>query len=158
MSRQGYKSHEMVSNGLGPAGEVTYFTGESRRAESAAPGSVPGAEVMLFKTVDIPLETFTGDILIHQSLWGIVPPEVHVFACPLDGSTEFRDADLLPLTEKAEYLGDGIDAARTPLIPRHAEILSYAMDRMGWKPEDFRVFRCSVSYPVLYTRIRLTIR
>ena len=68
-----------------------------------------------------------------------------------------QDSDLLPLTERAEYLGDGIDAARTPLIPRYADLLSYAMQRTGWRPEDFRVFRCRVDYPVLYTRIRLTL-
>jgi hypothetical protein len=158
VSRQGYRSHEMVSQGLGPADEVTYFTGESRRAEAAAPGSVPGAEVMLFKAVDVPIEMFVGDILMHQSIWGKRPPEVQVFACPLDGATEFREQDLLPLAERAEYLGNGIDAARTPLIPRYAEMLSYAMERMKWKGEDFRVFRCRVEYPVLYTRIRLILR
>jgi hypothetical protein len=158
VSREGYRSHEMISDQIGPAGEVTYFTGEIRRAETAAPGSIPGSEVMLFKAVDIPLEVFNGDILVHRSLWDTRVPEVRVFAWPLDGSTEFREADLLPLTERAEYLGDGIDAARTPLIPRYTEILSYAMERMGWKAEEFRVFRCRVDYPVLYTRIRLTLR
>jgi hypothetical protein len=157
VSRQGYRSHEMMSRGLGPADEVTYFTGESRRAEAAAPGTVPGAEVLLFKTVDTPIGMFVGDILMHRDIWGTRPPEVQVYACPLDGATEFREQDLLPLTERAEYLGDGIDAARMPWVPRYAEMLAYAMGRMGWKGEEFRVFRCRVEYPVLYTRIRLTL-
>ncbi|MBX3376255.1 MAG: hypothetical protein KF678_04545 [Phycisphaeraceae bacterium] len=157
VSRQGYRSHTMVGHGLGPADEVTYFTGEARRAEGAAPGTMPGAEVMLFKVVDLPLEVFCGDILMHRDVWGTRPPEVRVYAHPLDGSTEFREHDLLSLTERAEYLGDGIGAAATPLVPRYGEILGYAMKRMGWRPEEFRVFRCRVEYPVLYTRIRLTL-
>lgn len=162
VSRQGYRSHEMIGDTLGPAGEVTYFTGEIRRAESAVPGagaegSAPGAQVLLFKAVDMPLEVFNGDILVHRSLWDTRPPEVSVFAWPLDNSTEFRESDLLPLTERAEYLGEGIDAARTPLIPRYSDILSYTMSRMNWSPGEFRVFRCRVDFPVLYTRIRLTL-
>lgn len=158
VSRDGYRSHELVGSVLGTAGEVTYFTGESRRQEQAAPGTVAGAEVLLFKAVDIPIEVFVGDILIHRSLWDTRVPEVGVFAWPMDGTMEFRETDRLPMAEGAEYLGDGADAARTPLIPRYGELLGYAMERMGWRGEEFRVLRCRVEYPVLYTRIRMVLR
>ncbi len=157
-SRPGYRSHELVSNTLGASGEVTYFTGEASRADSVAPGSVPGSEATIAKSVDIPIEVYTADMLMHRTIWDTRPPEVRVYAYPLDGSKEFRESDLLPLTEQAEYLGEGLYAARTPLIPRYAEMLSFAMERMGWKAEEFRVFRCRVDYPVLSTRIRMTLR
>jgi hypothetical protein len=160
-SRQGYRSHELVTDNLGLTDEVTYFWGEATRGEWAAPDSVPPPhswEVTLTKSVDIPLEAYSGDILVHKAIGKIRVPQVQVYAVRLDGSKELREADLLPLTEKAEYLGDGIDAARTPMIPRYAEMLGYAMERVGWKPEEFRVFRCRVDYPVLYTRIRMTLR
>jgi hypothetical protein len=157
-SRQGYRSHELVSNTLGASGEVTYFTAEAFRADTATPGSVPGSEATIAKTVDIPMEAYTGDILVHKSLWDTRAPEVRVYACRLDGSMEYRESDLLPMTEQAEYLGEGLYAARTPLIPRYAEMLSYVIERMKWKAEEFRVFRCRVDYPVLSTRIRMTLR
>jgi hypothetical protein len=157
-SRPGFRSHELVSKTLGAEGEVTYFTGEAFRADTAAPGSVPGSEATIAKTVDIPIEVYTGDILVHRTLWDTQVPEVRVYACRLDGSREYRDSELLPLTEQAEYLGEGLYAARTMLMPRYTEMLSYAMERMGWKGEEFRVFRCRVDYPVLSSRIRMTLR
>lgn len=155
---QGYRCHELVDQGLGAAGEVTYFTGESCRADTAAPGSVPGAGIAMAKSMDIPIEVFTADLLMHRSTCDTRVPEVRVFACPLDGSMEVREADLLPMTERADYLGEGVSAGRTPLIPRYSEMVGYAMDRMGWNAEEFRVFRCKVEYPVMHTRVLMVLR
>jgi hypothetical protein len=157
-SRAGFRSHELVSSALGPAGEITYFTGDVIPAVYVPPGSAPGSEVNLVKAVDLPTETFIGDVLMHASVWGTRAPEVRVYAYPMDCAMEFRAWDQLPLGESAEYLGEGIDAARTPLIPRHADLLEYAMAQMGWKGDEFRVFRCRVEYPIPYTRIRVTFR
>ena len=157
ITREGYRSHELVSAGLGAAAEITYFTGEGRRGDVAPPRRGLGSDMWFSKAVDIPLEVLTQDILIHRSLWDATPPEVHVYSYPLDGSLEFRDADRLSLSESAEYLGLGIDAARTPIVPRYADMLAFAMNRMGWKEEEFRVFRCRVDYPVLYSRVRMTL-
>jgi hypothetical protein len=153
VSGQGYRCHELVSNDVGPSGEVTYFTGEVSRADTPAPGTTPMWEVSMAKSVDIPIEVFMGDLLIHTSVAGRRPPEVRVYGTPLDGSLELRETDLLPLAERAEYIGDGADAAGTPLIPRYSEMLRYAIQRMGWNPEEFHVFRCRVDFPVLYSRI-----
>jgi len=155
--REGYRSYELVSEGLGASAELTYFFGDVYLGDGVPPGTAPGAEVTLFKTVDIPMQTYLGHMIVHRSLWGTRPPIVRIYAAPPDGSREFRDRDVLPLTERAEYLGDGIDAARTPLLPRLGEMLEYAMERMGWKGEEFRVFRCRVDYPVMHTRIWMTL-
>jgi hypothetical protein len=32
-------------------------------------------------------------------------------------------------------------------------VLTYALERVGWNAEDFRVFRLCVEYPVLASRI-----
>jgi hypothetical protein len=157
-SRAGYRGYELISNALGSSGEVTYFTGQAIRGACPVPGTVAGSELMMSKLVDIPLESFVGDLLMHKSVWDTRPPEVQMFACRLDGSPEFRDADRLPLSEQAEYLGEGLYAARTPLIPQYEDMLSYAMDRLGWDASEFRVFRCCVRFPLLYSRIRLTLR
>jgi hypothetical protein len=157
-SRPGYSGYELAGDALGSTGEVTYFTGHIIRGACPVPGSVPGSELMLSKSVDVPLEGFIGDILMHSSVWDTRPPEVKVYAARMDGAAEFRDSDLLPLTETAEYLGEGLYAARTPLVPAYEKLLSYAMDRVGWKAPEFRVFRCGVEYPPLYSRVRMSLR
>jgi hypothetical protein len=154
--RPGYRCHELVGDALGVPGEVTYFTGETCRGACPVPGSVPGAIVAMTKTMDVPTGVFVGDMLIHRSVWGLRPPDVRVLAYNLD--LEEMDPDQLPVTERVEYLGDGVEAARTPLIPRYAEMLSYAMDRMGWNGTEFRVFRCRADYPVLHSRVQMTLR
>lgn len=152
-SGQGYRSHELVVHDLGPSGEVTYFTGEVGRADT-----VPDGEVAIGKAVDFPFEVFMGDILMHRSLGPPRTPAAAVYAVPVDGSLGFREADRLPLSEAAEYLGEGLYAARTTEVPRYTEMLEYAMGRMGWNPDEFHVFRCRVEYPVLSSRIRVWLK
>lgn len=156
-SRPGHCAYELAGERLGPSGEVTYFAANIFRADSAAPGSAPGAEVGLSRAVTLPTEAYVGDILMHRSTWDTSPPAVRVYACRLDGVMEDRPGDLLRLSEGAEYLGEGPDAARTPLIPRYADLLTRAITRAGWRPAEFRVFRCLVRYPVMYTRIRMVL-
>lgn len=152
-SHQGYRRHELVSSELGPAGEVTYFTGVVGRADVPAPQNGASVDAYFVKAVDFPIETFFGDILLHKSLCGDLAPEVGVYALPQDGSMQFRDWDRLPVAEQGEDLGEGLYAAKTPLIPRYPDVLTYALGRVGWKPEDFRVFRLCVEFPVLASRI-----
>jgi hypothetical protein len=155
--RPGLRVHELMNDNLGRSGEVTYFTGDAYRDDTAAPGT-EGSLVGFSKIIDIPIQAYVGDVVIHKSAWGTGPPEVDVCAFHIDGSLEYDEADRLPMTEKSEYLGEGIDAARTPLIPRYADLLTYAIERMGWNPDEFRVFRCRVEYPVMYTRIGITLK
>jgi hypothetical protein len=150
-----YRKYELVGDKLGASGEVRFFTGEISRG-APMPGSA-GLEVTQFRGVGMPLGMYIGDILVHKDRCGTAPPDVNVYGWPLDGPREFRESDLLPLSEQAEYLGDGIDAARTPVIPRYMQLLTYAMERMGWDQSEFRVFRCRVEYPLLHTRIRMTL-
>lgn len=156
--RPDYRSYEVISERLGSAGEVTYYTGEVARGIAALPGSVPDSEVSLVKGVNTPLEAYSGDILIHRSVWGTTPPEVRVYAWPMDNSTRASKTSLLPLTERAVYLGDGAYGGRRQPVARYAEMIEYAMERMGWNGDEFRVFRCRVEYPVMYSLIKMTLR
>ncbi|MEX2218513.1 MAG: hypothetical protein WD749_07090 [Phycisphaerales bacterium] len=149
-------SYELVSNGVGVSSDVSFALGHVMRASGVMPGSVAGSEIAMSARVVAPWEVYIGDMLMHESVWDEGLPEVRVYAYPSQGSAlEYRDADLLPIIEKTHYLGRGVDSGRTPLIPRYAEMMLYAMERVGWKPEEFRVFRCRVDYPVVQSRIRM---
>ncbi|MEX2217704.1 MAG: hypothetical protein WD749_03005 [Phycisphaerales bacterium] len=154
-----FTTHELVPSGIGASSEVTYFTGHVGHGGAAMSSSVPGSQLSLTKIVEMPIEVYIGDILMHESLWDERLPAVKVYVSPVVGSTvEFHDSDLLPFAERAMYLGRGPSSGRTPLVPRYVEMMSYAMERVGWNPEEFRVFRCHVDHPVLSTRIRMTFR
>jgi len=158
INRDGNVRHELSASGLGAAAEITIHLGRVLRACAVVPGAVTGSEITIAKLIDTPTELFIRDVLLHESIWDDRLPEVAVYAHPADSSMEFHDSDRLPLSESVSLLGKGIDAARTPEIPRYADLLEYTFERMGWKPKEFRVFRCRVEYPVLHTRLRVTFR
>jgi hypothetical protein len=68
---------------------------------------------------------------------------------------EPRESEILPVNESAFFLGRGLEPGRTPVVPRYVEMIGYAMDRVGWNPDEFRLFRCIVEYPMVQSMIRL---
>jgi hypothetical protein len=157
-NQEGKVFHHLVARGLGATSAMTFYTGHVLRACMVPPGSVPESKLMLEKTILVPTELFIRDVFMHRSVWDDRPPEAKVYAYALDGSLDCRDIDLLPFAESASHLGSGTSAARTPEIPRYAEMLGYAMERLGWNPDDFRLFRTRVLHPVMYSRICVTFR
>lgn len=147
---------DCASPKLGITGEFTYYTGFVRRGLTAMPGTRPRSEFGYVYLCRDPVELYVCDMLVHQSCWGESLPSVGVYATPAGGNMtmmEFLDADRLPIHEKAVYLGLGLETARSPELPRHAELLTFAADKMGWNPREFRVFRLRVEYPPLGARI-----
>jgi hypothetical protein len=148
--------YELVTGSVGVSNEVTVFESYIMRATASA-----GAEHGLARYVQIPCEVYIGDILAHKSLFeGRAPtdPGVNIYAAPTPADTGFRDCDRLPMTERGEYLGQGFYAARTTVIPRYEELLASVMRLTGWNGDDFHVFRCRVDYPLVSSRIRMTVR
>jgi hypothetical protein len=148
--------YELVTGSVGVSSEVTVFEGYIMRASASS-----GSEHGLARYVQVPCEAYIGDILVHHSLFlGSAPtdPDVRVYAAPTPADAGFRDSDLLPMTERAEYLGKGFYAARTTVIPRYEELLAHTMKLTGWNGDEFHVFRCRVDYPLLSSRIRMTLR
>ena len=47
------------------------------------------------------------------------------------------------------------DALRLNELPRYADLLQYAFERVGWRPEEFYVFRLRMQYPALATTLVL---
>jgi hypothetical protein len=150
--------YELVTGSVGVSGEVTVFESYIMRAAASK-----GAEHGIARYVQIPCEVYIGDILAHKSIFdgsAAAPPnpQVRVYAPPAPADTAFRDSDLLPMTEHGEYLGEGLYAARTTVIPRYEELLTYVMGLTGWNPDEFHVFRCRVDYPLVSSRVRMTVR
>jgi hypothetical protein len=155
LNEDGAVCHHLRARGLGATAAMTFYTGHLVRRSMVRPGSVPGSRLMLEKPILTPAELLIRDVLMHHSVWDDRPPEVKVYASPPDSPHTFRDIDLLPFAESASYLGRGVAVARTPEIPRYGELLNYAIDQLGGNPEEYRVFRCRVPYPVMYSRVCL---
>jgi hypothetical protein len=54
--------------------------------------------------------------------------------------------DRIPAGLVVEHLGLGLRKARLDGHARHADLLAFAFDRLGWNPADFHMLRVDAPY------------
>jgi hypothetical protein len=146
----------LIADGIGSTSEVTYYTAHVVRECSIAPGPEPDSDLTSLRVFTTPVEVSIMDVFMHESIWDEQLPEVKVYSHPIGRPVQaLGPSDLLPVTEKAVYLGRGLDVARTPVIPRYPELLEYVLRRVGWKSQELRLFRCRANYPPLSALIAM---
>jgi hypothetical protein len=152
-SGAGHITHELVSTSVGATAEVTYFTGHVGRG---VPVPEVDEGVAFRRLVSLPEEASVVDVLLHPSVWDSdTAPEVQVYAAANPARPEPRESEVLPIHEEAHFMGWGVEPGRTRLVPGYVDMLSYAMQHVGWNPKEFRLFRCLVEYPLVQSTIRL---
>ncbi len=111
------------------------------------------AAVMISK----PMEMLMMDLLIHRDLFGPLSPRVRVFGSlnhlGVTEPSEFSDDDELPVRPTVQATGAGIGSIGTPHIPRYREMVDTVLGGIGWDPESFDLYRCTLEYPLLNTTV-----
>jgi hypothetical protein len=74
-----------------------------------------------------------------------------------DPNDPTRDFDVLPLLERVESLGRGVERFRAEEIPHYVEMLAEVCRARGWDPKSFRGYRARIEYPVFSSLIQLLI-
>ena len=101
--------------------------------------------------VRTPCEVLIHDLLVYEGTLRPTPPRV--FICSdqrnVDNAIAGRPFDTLGISETITHLGKGPSVLHTPDVPRYPELARFAIQRMGWDPEKFNVYRCRVEYPVM---------
>jgi hypothetical protein len=158
---EGWLRTELMSRGLGNTAAVDYFLGSVVYGYMPALVGTPEGPHWFF-LIATPMEVVYQDLLIHDDAFAapdIGPPRVRVYgtaATPGNpDSWRFREEDLLPVQERIGEIGRGPESLSTPDIPRYPEIAAYAIEKLGWDPSRFRVFRCRVEYPVQFSLLRI---
>lgn len=109
--------------------------------------------------VDEPAKHLVLDVLVHESLWRQNGYELRIYDTVTDGWVNLNAPNIRPeqlhLSESVEQLGRGIGRLRSVKIPRYLELVSTAVERMGWDAEAFRCYRCQIDYPVYGSQISL---
>jgi hypothetical protein len=147
---------ELVGDEIGNTAAATYALGDVYR-RTRYPEPLAEGEGYVDRTViPAPSETLVRDFLIHDSLVR-GQPRVGVWtevsgqglAAPI---LQWRETAIrLPLRESIDALGRGPDVLTTSLVPRYEEMLRWGCERLGWKLNEFQVFRCRVQYPIPQT-------
>lgn len=142
--------------GLGRAHEVTLFW---RNLSLDFPGGTTVPPHGVTSPCTEPAEVQVVDLLIPRG-WSD-PSSAEVSVTENNRYTLWGPGCLrqrLPFEGSAEYLGTRLESLYTRHAPTYIEILTDQFKQLGWDPEGFDLFRCTVTYPVLHSAIHLSVR
>jgi len=156
----GMMNTQIVSKHVGKASLTTCIIGEILRDFPECDFTDPDDHFDQSVLVRTPCEVLIQDVLLHEGPHGELKPQVRVLSdhqCT-DGTILGRDSDMLPLTATVKYLGKGPEVMHTRDVPRYADMVQYAMDRLGWDGSKFEVYRCRIEYPVMPSTVSMRLR
>ncbi len=152
--------YTLADHGFGPnvSSDLVFAEVNLSELESRVP---VGAErkAYFFAEVTTPAVRLVFDALVHRDVYPGSEPSLVVYDTVLEGVASVndpgRDLDRLPLEESIRPLGLGVDRFRAANVPRYAEILRLATEKLGWKPEDLRGYRCTVDFPIYGSQVTM---
>jgi hypothetical protein len=155
----GFLEDELVEGEVGKTGAVTCITGEVTRSVASYYRAEDNRQAALLVRMHTPCESLHFDLFVHEDLFGPIEPELAVYS-ELQGGPpippiEGRDRDRLVTGESVEYLGKGPSVVHTLQVPRYAEMIRYALGKLGWDGERFDVYRLEMQYPVIPTSVAM---
>lgn len=147
----GQIDYELRARGLGRGSAFTLMMAHLLR------GQADLATPVLATTAGIntPSELALVHFLVHTSLCDKTPPRVTVYEHGMESEAIKAGFGVLPQAEHARFVGRGVQASTSADMPRHAEMVRWVTDRLGWDAEAFNVFRLRVEYPIVSSRLRL---
>ena len=144
---------ELGEGGLGRSGAVTCLFGIVRRADHPRTGKGPDDLAEHLSYFNTPVERGLFDVLLHRDL-DVGTPELEL--CSLMESVDPIGPDrssryTLPVAEQVHELTGPHPVLETPCMPRHRELVEFAVARSGHALGDFRIFRVEFSHPPIPT-------
>jgi len=145
---QGMLEDELLPGPVGQTGASTLITGEILREVAPAHQTTPGETALFGTGVRTPGELLISDHIVHRDLFPGAVRELRVFGELISPTTQ-DERDLLPVGDRLQHLGRGIDRVRTADIPDYGEMLDTVFSITGWNAKDFEVYRVRMRYPPL---------
>jgi hypothetical protein len=148
---EGLVNVELQPTSVGDQSAVTCLIGDAYRSVFSLHSTPETPEHTMQTIVRTPCETLIHDVLLYHGMFPEQLPQVCVYSDLRAVTTTLlgRERDLLPMSETVIYLGRGPQVLSTPDVPRYAEMVQYALDRVGWDASKFDVYRCRVEYPIM---------
>jgi hypothetical protein len=101
---------------------------------------------------DVPVVTLVSDVILHGDIFAGIEPELFVYKTMGKGEARIddptRDTDRVETNEQIMDLGAGISELEISGIPKYKEMVNYLSEQNGYSPEEFRIHRLQVQYPV----------
>jgi hypothetical protein len=152
----GFVDDELLAGPVGNRGAVTCIAGEVSRNVASYFRDADNAFGEFIVTVRTPCDTLVFDLLVHEDLFPGDQPEVAVYS-ELAGGAPFpagnRARMPLPIAASVDLIGRGPEAAHSADVPRYAEMIRYALEKLAWDGSRLRVYRVCLEYPPMPTSV-----
>jgi hypothetical protein len=162
-SEKDYTFYEIVTGSVRRDAAADFFLSE--RMRDAVPRKAPGPGWIAGDVLMFPVRRLELNLLIHEDVW----PGIDFVARSHDtagrGMAHFpdpeREFDELPLHAQVVRSPANAETLRSSLVPRYTQILAHLTGPLGWSWETasgspaFRMFRCTISYPLYGAQIML---
>lgn len=98
-----------------------------------------------------PSRQLVFDVFVHEDLWPGVEPELILARVGNPAAPDLlaHSLDRADFVESVQSLGRSLSAFSTPHYPRYGDLVRSIHTEMGWQADSFRLYRCTVRYPVV---------
>jgi hypothetical protein len=146
----GYLDDELLAGPVGNRGAVTCIAGEVSRSVASYFRDGDNTFGEFIVTVRTPCDALVFDLLVHEDLFPDSSPEFAVYS-ELAGGAPFpagnRTRQPLPIPASVDLIGRGPEAVHCAEVPRYAEMIRYALDKLAWNGSRLRVYRVCLPFP-----------
>ena len=157
VSVAGGRDYYCTLNTLGKPGEQNCAYGGVQRevVPVYAPSNDPTDRASAVVITQVPCESVTVDVLIHEDLPWTSQPESRVYADHLGAYAlgESRPDQPLPIGDEVVSLGPTPGCLRLPTYPDYEKLVEYVVQSQNVDVSQFRTYRCSVAFPVAPSRV-----
>jgi hypothetical protein len=156
----GNPEHQLGEAAVGEASAATVFSGEVLHSSVSRYRDEHNQFSNTAVVARAPMETVVIDLWSHRDLFpGAAPKALHFGE--LCGVPWYKQlpgsAEILPLQDRVEVIGTGLDAARLSGVPVYRDLMTHAFTRLGWNPDHFLLYRLKMDYPPIATALVLQV-
>jgi hypothetical protein len=140
----------LADSEVGTEGRFSVFHGSVLRAVQPVKTSRRHHGIFQMSKQRTPAERTVFDLAVHRALVGDSPAAEAILYSDLNvrqDTFHHQAKDRIPAGLEVEHLGLGLRRARLEEHARHADLLAFAFERLGWNPGDFHLLRVNAPYP-----------
>ncbi len=144
---------------LGNAGVTTVYLADVMRDIRWRPSDGSPPSHVRSVSIQKPIAMLVMDALVHRDTFRARRMSSRVLGSltrlgERDPSA-FTSEDVLPVQPELRHRGRGAGVLGTPHVPRYREMVESVLGRLGWDPEAFDLYRCTLEYPLLSTTVEV---
>jgi hypothetical protein len=121
----------------------------------------PRPKTGISEFIVVPARKLVFDVLVDADVYPGWQPQIRTVETGARGMSDpndpTRESDVLPILERVELIGRGIERFWAEEIPDYIEMLREVCGTLGWDAQRFRGYRARIDYPVFNSEVEVGI-